>query len=90
MLEQGSEKFGPFSHGYTYSGHALGAAAALAWGAVRVSNDELELRSQSQIMGIPAGATAGVMTSRAASEAFFVAGTNRAMFRFTLPILPDQ
>jgi hypothetical protein len=35
-------------------------------------------------MGIPAGATAGVMTSRAASEAFFVAGTNRAMFRFTL------
>jgi len=46
--------------------------------------DDLEFRSQSQIMGIPAGATAGVMTSRAASEAFFVAGTNRAMFRFTL------
>jgi len=46
--------------------------------------DNLELRQQSQIMGIPAGATAGVMTSRAASEAFFVAGTNRAMFRFTL------
>lgn len=46
--------------------------------------DELEFRPQSQIMGIPAGATAGVMTSRAAAEAFFVAGTNRAMFRFTL------
>jgi len=46
--------------------------------------DELEFRPQSQIMGIPAGATAGVITSRAASEAFFVAGTNRAMFRFTL------
>ena len=30
VLEQGSETFGPFSHGYTYSGHALGAAAALA------------------------------------------------------------
>ena len=30
VLETGSEKFGPFSHGYTYSGHALGAAAALA------------------------------------------------------------
>ncbi|NNJ93713.1 MAG: hypothetical protein HKP57_03105, partial [Halobacteria archaeon] len=29
-------------------------------------------------------ATAGVMTTRAAAEAFFVAGTNRAMFRFTL------
>jgi hypothetical protein len=40
--------------------------------------------AQSSILGIPAAATAGVMTSRAASEAFFVAGTNRAMFRFTL------
>jgi hypothetical protein len=39
---------------------------------------------QSSILGIPSSATAGVMTSRAASEAFFVAGTNRAMFRFTL------
>ena len=40
--------------------------------------------AQSSILGIPPAATAGVMTSRAASEAFFVAGTNRAMFRFTL------
>jgi hypothetical protein len=40
--------------------------------------------AQSVILGIPSSATAGVMTSRAASEAFFVAGTNRAMFRFTL------
>jgi len=40
--------------------------------------------SQSSIQGIPSTATAGIMTSRAASEAFFVAGTNRAMFRFTL------
>ena len=46
--------------------------------------DELEFRPQSQVMSIPASATAGVITSRAASEAFFVAGTNRAMFRFTL------
>jgi hypothetical protein len=41
-------------------------------------------RPQSQITGLQANATAGVMTSRAAAEAFFVAGTNRAMFRFTL------
>ncbi len=34
--------------------------------------------------GVPANATAGVMTSRAAAEAFFIAGTNRAMFRFTM------
>jgi len=40
--------------------------------------------AQSSILGIPSAATAGVMTSRAASEAFYVAGTNRAMFRFTL------
>jgi hypothetical protein len=40
--------------------------------------------SQSSIQGIPAAATAGIITSRAASQAFFVAGTNRAMFRFTL------
>ena len=46
--------------------------------------DELVERPQSQVMGIPSGATAGVITSRAAAEAFFVAGTNRAMFRFTL------
>lgn len=46
--------------------------------------DELVFRPQSQIMNIPFGATAGVITSRAAAEAFFVAGTNRAMFRFTL------
>ena len=34
--------------------------------------------------GMPAAATAGVMTTRAAAQAFFVAGTNRAMFRFTM------
>ena len=46
--------------------------------------DELVATSQSSITGIPSSATAGIMTSRAASEAFFIAGTNRAMFRFTL------
>jgi hypothetical protein len=40
--------------------------------------------SQSSRNGVTANATAGVMTTRAASEAFFIAGTNRAMFRFTL------
>lgn len=40
--------------------------------------------TQSSVNGLPPGATAGVLTSRAAAEAFFVAGTNRAMFRFTL------
>ncbi len=39
---------------------------------------------QSSVTDLPTDATAGVMTTRAAAEAFFVAGTNRAMFRFTL------
>ncbi|VAW88529.1 FIG01036274: hypothetical protein [hydrothermal vent metagenome] len=40
--------------------------------------------TQSSVNGLPATATAGVMTSRAAAQAFFVDGTNRAMLRFTL------
>ena len=40
--------------------------------------------TQSGAAGLPAAATAGVITTRAAAQAFFVAGTNRAMFRFTL------
>jgi hypothetical protein len=42
-----------------------------------------ELTRDTQL-GVPDSATAGVMTTRAAAAAFFVAGTNRAMFRFTL------
>jgi hypothetical protein len=40
--------------------------------------------TQSAHTGIPAAATAGIMTTRAAAQAFFINGTNRAMFRFTL------
>lgn len=40
--------------------------------------------TQSAVTSLPPAATAGVMTTRAAAEAFFIAGTNRAMFRFTL------
>jgi len=46
--------------------------------------DGLERRLQSSVYALPPQATAGVVTSRAASEAFFIDGTNRAMFRFTL------
>ena len=45
---------------------------------------ELVQRTQSASYGIPPAAAAGVMTTRAAAQAFFVAGTNRAMFRFTV------
>ncbi|MCC7199701.1 MAG: hypothetical protein IT483_09350 [Gammaproteobacteria bacterium] len=46
--------------------------------------DALVRSTQSTAYGLPVAATAGVMTTRAASQAFFVAGTNRAMFRFTV------
>jgi hypothetical protein len=44
----------------------------------------LQQTTQSSLSGLPPAATAGVITSRAASQAFFVLGTNRAMFRFTM------
>jgi hypothetical protein len=40
--------------------------------------------TQSALTGVPATATAGVLTTRAAAAAFFINGTNRAMFRFTM------
>lgn len=55
-----------------------------------LENQRLSLRTslvqanQSDITGLPSDATAGVVTSRAGARAFFSAGTNRAMFRFTL------
>jgi hypothetical protein len=45
---------------------------------------ELSQTTQSSVYPFPAQAAAGAITTRAAAEAFFVAGTNRAMFRFTL------
>jgi hypothetical protein len=46
--------------------------------------DTLVARDQTGLNSIPTEATSGVITSRAAAKAFFIAGTNRAMFRFTL------
>lgn len=40
--------------------------------------------TQSSLYGLPANATAGAITSRAAARAFFIDGTNRAQLRFTL------
>ncbi len=44
----------------------------------------LQQTTQSSLTGIPAAATAGVLTTRAAALAFFMDGTNRRMFRFTM------
>ncbi len=53
-------------------------------GADLSDNSVLIENSQTAVIGTPAEATAGVMTTRAAAKAFFIDGTNRAMFRFTL------
>jgi hypothetical protein len=45
---------------------------------------DLQATTQSSVYGTPAAGTAGLITTRAASSAFFIAGTNRAMFRFTM------
>lgn len=45
---------------------------------------ELVRTTQSSMNGLPPSAAAGIWTTRAAAEAFFVAGTNRAQFRFTM------
>src|SRR3984957_17610977 len=45
---------------------------------------KLKKTTQSAVIGIPAAAVAGVMTTRGAASAFFVTGTNRAMFRSTM------
>jgi len=45
---------------------------------------DLVSTTQSSVYPVPGTETAGAITTRAAAEAFFVAGTNRAMFRFTL------
>jgi len=46
--------------------------------------DDLVRTTQSAATGLAPEATAGVITTRAAAQAFFVAGTNRAMLRYTL------
>lgn len=51
--------------------------------ALDLSTDLVQV-TQSGLNGLPATATAGVLTSRAAAKAFFYLGTNRAMLRFTL------
>ena len=55
-----------------------------------LENQGIDLRqnlvrtTQSAVTGIASNATSGVITTRAAAKAFFIDGTNRAMFRFTM------
>jgi hypothetical protein len=74
-------------------GGGLGLPAASATSNThyeQIESRNLDLRTalvrttQSGVYGTPPAATAGVMTTRAAAQSFFIAGTNRAMFRFTM------
>jgi hypothetical protein len=66
---------------YSYSNNAM-------YDAMDTNNVDLKAHlvssTQSALTGIPAAATAGIMTTRGAGSAFFINGTNRAMFRFTM------
>ncbi len=55
-----------------------------ATGADLSNRTTFRMQTQSSVTGLPPQATAGVMTTRAAAKAFFIDGTNRAMFRFTM------
>jgi hypothetical protein len=44
----------------------------------------LKQTTQSAAYGTPTAATAGLITTRGAESSFFINGTNRAMFRFTM------
>ncbi|MET0001383.1 MAG: hypothetical protein ABW119_17550 [Candidatus Thiodiazotropha lotti] len=44
----------------------------------------LQQNTQSSVTGLPPEGTAGVTTTRASARAFFIDGTNRGMFRFTM------
>ena len=46
--------------------------------------DVLMKTTQSSTTGIPVNGAAGVISTRAAARAFFIDGTNRGMFRFTM------
>ena len=45
---------------------------------------DLQPTTQSGTYGTPAAATAGLITTRGAASSFFINGTNRAMFRYTM------
>jgi hypothetical protein len=82
---------GVLSDDILYVGNATPAYSTTSnahYDALESNNADLRIAlsktTQSSLNGLPPAATAGIITSRAAAEAFFIDGTNRAMFRFTL------
>ena len=91
-LIRDGEDFRQVLHGnIIYTGSSYSPVDNLAYEQLESSNADLSdinvLRERIQsdvITNLPVDATAGVMTTRAAARAFFIDGTNRAMFRFTM------
>lgn len=84
ILYVGGNNLGISNYSHTDNNHyaeleALGPVAG------DLSDDTILVRTQQSSIpgGLPAAATAGIMTTRAAAQAFFTDGTNRSMFRFT-------
>jgi hypothetical protein len=93
MVRDDADFRGILSEDVVYIGSGAGVPAYSAtsnahYEALESNNADLSQvltrTAQSSLNGLPTAATAGIITSRAASEAFFIDGTNRAMFRFTL------
>jgi len=67
-----------------YSNSGNDHYAQLEAGGFNLADPTVLLQStQSAVTGLPAAATAGLITTRASAQAFFQLGTNRAMLRFT-------
>ena len=79
-----------FSVPYAYAGDAsLGLSAVSAtsnahYAELESNNVDLSLKANFDQVPQAIAAPAGVFTTRAAARAFFIDGTNRAMFRFTM------
>jgi hypothetical protein len=93
MVRDDADFRGILSDDVLYMGNASPAYSTTSnahYEALESTNADLRLpavlqrTTQSSLNGLPPNATAGIITSRAAAEAFFIDGTNRAMFRFTL------
>lgn len=74
---------------YTVNGAATAYSTTNNTHYIQAENSNVDLAAaltqqvQSEVTGLPSNAVAGVLTTRAAGEAFYSAGTNRRVNRFT-------
>jgi hypothetical protein len=83
ILYTGRSGLGIPAYSMTNNDHYVALEGLLEQDGINLKDDLLQT-SQSAVTDLPPAGIAGVMTTRAAAKAFFIAGTNRAMFRFTM------